>query len=599
LTGDASFNNIPILQIGLKYCASNVQLYHDHTVREKIDRFCKKIIIKQYWKEAERLNPTVHPLIYSPLIKLPPSDWNPPNPNPFISFILNNLKNDLLQKINTQALPRQSHIKDGYQSTLTELLNNPSIRVVPSDKNMGLCIMPTEMYRRITQAALSDPGKYRRLSQFRVDRLTREAEETKVYAIISLQGGRFRNWVQALHYIRAADPNSFSVFYTIPKLHKAMNANGDPLTRPITGTKPDNIQYRISKVIGIWLNVQIFNISNSPILKNSMELVDALKLPRYQSIQGDIMFSCDIVNMYGEIRLGDLYTKIRRAMQLTSENDMFLIRQALGNNIFTWAGEYYEQIEGIAMGAPAAAAAANLYMFLIMDKPLLARYRNTGKLILYRRYIDDSFGIFRGTLLEYYDMIGFVRNTLRQSGLEITEKNSYDEIDFLDVVLYKPAPNFPIATKVFQKPGNTYQYLTYHSSHPDTIKRGFIRGELIRYKRICSLESDYNTIRSALWQRLRLRGYPRDYLLPIFRRNHLQSTLPNPEITPTTLSLNFTRNPINGALHESIRIAEMELRLFNPEIRLLLTFKMKRNTGSLLISSPLRENQLNYINDRG
>jgi hypothetical protein len=452
------------------------------------------------------------------------------------------------------------------------------------------------MYWRITEAALSDPGKYRRLSQYRVNRLTFEAEETKVHAMISLQGGRFRNWDQALKYIREAKPNCISAFYTIPKLHKPLTGNGDPLTRPITGTKKNNIHYRISKVIGIWLNVHISNIRNSTILTNSMALIETLKHPRYRSIENDILFTFDIVNMYGEINLGDLYSKIRRAMQLTSENDMFLIRQALGTNIFTWAGNYYEQIQGIAMGAPAAAAAANLYMLLILDIPLLSRY-SREKLILYTRYIDDSFGIYRGTEAEYFDFLQFIRVLIHP--LKITEKHSLESVDFLDLVIYKPALNFPIATKVYQKPGNTYDYLVYQSAHPDSMKRGFIKGELIRYKRICTLQSDYEIIKSELWHRLRLRGYPLDFLLPIFRRQPLHLTTPDLGNAPTTLALNFTRNPINGLLHESIRQAEFELRLLYPNIRLLLTFKMKRNTRSLLVSSPLRDNQLIYVNDLG
>ncbi|KAF8478757.1 hypothetical protein F5888DRAFT_1574654, partial [Russula emetica] len=55
---------------------------------------------------------------------------------------------------------------------------------------------------------------------------------------------------------------------------------------------------------------------------------------------------------------------------------------------------------------------------------------------------------------------------------------------------------------------NTYAYLPFHSYHTIAQKRGFIKGEAIRYARICTKETDFKLMVKLFTLRLQRRGYP-------------------------------------------------------------------------------------------
>jgi hypothetical protein len=127
------------------------------------------------------------------------------------------------------------------------------------------------------------------------------------------------------------------------------------------------------------------------------------------------------------------------------------------------------------------------------------------------------------------------------------------------------------------------------------MKRGFIKGELIRYHRICSLASDFRTIRSLLWERLRARGYPLEFLLPIFQRYPSPSNSNPPARSLNVLVVDHSRTIIYGKLQTLLRDAETDLKLVDPDLQLLLAYKMGKNLGSRMLRSPLTQAQLDYL----
>lgn len=592
LTNNKLYNNCTTLQIGLKYCPPNPMLSFNFKTRAGISRFLQLIEIKHHWMQYEAENPRYVKPFYSKLIKLAPGTWLPNTTPRQMRSILLKLRKRLksaieLQKKPTRSLPRR---KDGYEINLHDILKNPSIKIIQSDKNMGLCIIPTEMYIRMTRLALSDRLKYRILPNYRRRRIEFDNEQMKMLAITLLQSSRFKNWNQALNYVRQSDDKAISSFYILPKMHKQRLPNGDPATRPIVANKRNNIFYRTSKVIAIWLNGIISKIRNSPILTNSLQLINHFKQQEILSVERDILFTFDIDNMYGEIDLNNLYSILYRNLGL-NQKDMQLLRIALGNNIFKWYDNHYEQIKGIAMGAPASAPAANLYMFFKLDKPLCNIFPR-DKLIYYTRYIDDSHGLFRGSENEYSIFIDTVKILI--APLTLKEKHSFKEVDFLDLTIFKPQQHSTLHTKVYQKEGNNYQYLPYPSSHPISMKQGFILGELIRYKRICTKQNDFDSIKAQLWNRLRNRGYPVNFLIPLFRRNLVISNNREQQNTPSTLILSYSRHPINSVVRDIMVSAEKELLHYIPELKLVLSFKLARSLGSKLIQADLRGDQIEY-----
>lgn len=62
-----------------------------------------------------------------------------------------------------------------------------------------------------------------------------------------------------------------------------------------------------------------------------------------------------------------------------------------------------------------------------------------------------------------------------------------------------------------------YLYIPFESFHPASNKKASIKGELMRYARNSFTFKTFSETRDKFWKRLRLRGYPVGFLLPLFR----------------------------------------------------------------------------------
>ena len=191
-----------------------------------------------------------------------------------------------------------------------------------------------------------------------------------------------------------------------------------------------------------------------------------------------------------------------------------LARIVFENNFLTseLSNDIFHQTFGIAMGTPFAVTAANAFM-LRHEKNIVNQY--SQYLQLYKRFIDDIIVVWTGPrdlLLEFINAL----NT-KDDRIKITFDISDSSIPFLDLLLFKDREKNTIQFCTFQKPLNKYLYIPFESFHPASNKRAFIKGELMRYARNSSNFTTFADTRELFWKRLRLRGYPYHFLLPLFR----------------------------------------------------------------------------------
>ena len=146
------------------------------------------------------------------------------------------------------------------------------------------------------------------------------------------------------------------------------------------------------------------------------------------------------------------------------------------------------------------------------EKDIVEQYSQF--LVLYRRFIDDIFAIWcgpRDTLLKFLGAL----NT-KNDRIKLTHCISDSSISFLDLCLYKDNSSSVLQFSTYQKPLNKYLYIPFESFHPSSNKKAFIKGELMRYARNSSSFKSFCETRDKFWKRLRLRGYPFKFLLPLF-----------------------------------------------------------------------------------
>ena len=117
---------------------------------------------------------------------------------------------------------------------------------------------------------------------------------------------------------------------------------------------------------------------------------------------------------------------------------------------FLYDGQYYDQIDGVAMGSPLGPKLANLFMGHF-EKEWLHSYN--GPLVLhYRRYVDDIFCVFEKE--EHIEPFLLYLN-IQHPNIQFTvERESNGSLPFLDVLIERSSTS-TFKTTTYRKPTYT------------------------------------------------------------------------------------------------------------------------------------------------
>ncbi|VDL83024.1 unnamed protein product [Nippostrongylus brasiliensis] len=139
--------------------------------------------------------------------------------------------------------------------------------------------------------------------------------------------------------------------------------------------------------------VQLFKFVPSH-LPNTNAFLEKLRSVRVDE-DGLVFESFDVTALYTNVSNSEALQAVHEILLehqtdlnlygLSVGQTMSLLSECLMCNVFKWAGQYFKQIRGLAMGQRLAPVLAVVFMSKI-EAPLLLRHP-----ILYCRYIDDCF----------------------------------------------------------------------------------------------------------------------------------------------------------------------------------------------------------------
>lgn len=112
---------------------------------------------------------------------------------------------------------------------------------------------------------------------------------------------------------------------------------------------------------------------------------------------------------------------------------------------FLFNGEYFDQIDGVAMGSPLAPVLANIFMSH-HEKIWIDNF-NGSKPLFYRRYVDDIFALFNChyDAIKFYDFINKQHKNIKFTMETEIEK----KLSFLDISSVKSSTS--LTTSIFRK----------------------------------------------------------------------------------------------------------------------------------------------------
>ena len=461
--------------------------------------------------------------------------WEPPKvPNPaveeYLSEVESRLQNELkrLDSHPAKHFTTRQYSPPWFHKILLEIKENKEILVTEADKNMGTVVIKTSEYIKHGLGQLNDrntyitcdsPPNYNHiwtvlkaiLSKY--NQLTYRPQNKNQDVLTTIS--------KFLLQLEGRDELKLGSFYMLMKVHKTPLA-GRPIVSSI-----NTITYFASKYIDYKLQPIYKRIPSY--VGSSQDLLLILESLKFTNNKDCFILCADVDSLYPNIPKVKGLAMMRESIFLRNQllpenrltvNDINLICDlmefVLDNNYFTFGDLIFKQVNGTAMGTPAAVVFACL--FLDNHEHNVMTSTNVQPL-LYRRFIDDIFAVFKCK----QDAELFIQTfssdvnlpTIKCSNFTISDKEGI----FLDLHIFK-GKRFTernlMDIKIYQKPQNKYLYIPLNSFHPKSVFPSYIKAELNRYRFTCTGDEDFLTVKDDFFKRLTARGYPNDFLTPIF-----------------------------------------------------------------------------------
>ena len=238
------------------------------------------------------------------------------------------------------------------------------------------------------------------------------------------------------------------ILYGLPKIHK----ENTPMRPVLSSINTHN--YKLAKFLIPHIKEWA---TNEYTLENSYDFFDILK--DFRTEQDFYMVSFDIDSLYTNVPIKEaikivadkMYINNNSFRGLSKSKFTELLQLVVNDSYFIFNDEYYKQVDGLAMGNPISATLANIFL-CNHESQWLDNCPPAFKPILYRRYVDDTFIIFK----QKNDAINFF-NYLNNQHPNVTftkEEENERKLPFLDVLVTKSLNN-NLEMQVYRKPTYT------------------------------------------------------------------------------------------------------------------------------------------------
>ena len=354
------------------------------------------------------------------------------------------------------------------------------------------------------------------------------------------------------------------------KIKKEELGHAIPSLRPINSSIRA-FNYKLAKYLSELLNPVI---PSQHCTTDSFTFVNDIKQIR---LNEKFLVSFDVVNLFTNVPLDetidlavDMVFDHYKDIQMSRVQMRKLFIFATKQTHFKYDGQYYDQIDGVAMGSPLGPKLANLFMG-VHEKAWLSSY-NGPKVLYYRRYVDDIFCIFENE--EHVTPFLTYLNSKHKNIQFTLEKEANSSLPFLDILITKS--DLPhLETTTYRKSTYTGLLTNFTSFISMTYKIGLIRTLVDRACKINSkdqtLKSDIKFIQKTLQQN----SYPQN-ILARFMSSNLSITEPVPstpiinETTPRYYKLPFI-GKYSTQVSEKIKILIKKYCKPTTNIRLIFT----------------------------
>ena len=258
-----------------------------------------------------------------------------------------------IQALSTWYIKQNRRIpQDSAVDKVSKYLRQNGLLAIPFDKGVGFCVMRCSEYESKLNDILNGP----QFIKLEIEDSDVKKHESKINRILADLKKKNSISEEFYHQIRSTGAQPARM-YGLAKAHKS----GTPL-RPVLSL-PGSCYYNINKAMTKFFEkVPGANIETST--QRSKEALEKVKLE-----ENEHLFSLDVKSLYTNVPVQEaIEIAVRKAYAQPNKPSMRksvfkkLLELAVCNVHFKANGIWYQQIDGVAMGASLAVVLANLWL---------------------------------------------------------------------------------------------------------------------------------------------------------------------------------------------------------------------------------------------
>ena len=423
---------------------------------------------------------------------------------------------DGLQKSDMKAkflgiFHRYSKVKTTKQTkedddVIRNLAKNQEIAILRQDKGRGVVIMDRSVYDRKCKQFL-DSEKFVKLDSDPTATFQSKMQRT----LLSMKNAFDAKTYKKL-YPSSSRPG---LFFGLAKVHKVPKGVKDVEVLPLRPVISNigTATYETSKYLAELLKPLSKSQYTIESTKDFIAKVRGINVPEQYS-----MMSFDVEGLFTNVPLeftinvilDKIYTKKLVKTKLKRKEMEKLLWLCTTGLHFTFNGEVYRQIDGVAMGSPLGPVLANVFMVELEERLVPTMEQDMP---LWYRYVDDTFTYIKESEIE---KVKEILNAFHPSIKFTCEKEEGQKISFLDVLVQRNSD--VITTDIYRKKTDTNIYINWNSFSPQVWKIGTLKGLLKRAYVICSDETKINSeIKHLRNVFIHINQYPRKVVDEVIR----------------------------------------------------------------------------------
>ena len=402
------------------------------------------------------------------------------NENDILDPLAASLKNTAYDCLHSYDAKSQQNLPCDEAEALKSLLKDDNIVIQKSDKGNSVVILNKVDYVDRMKELLAETSKFRKLN-IDSDKDYNFIHNQELRITRELRNLRDKGVLNDTDYANLTPTGSRpSILYGLSKVHKPL-VDGMPKLRPILSAI-NTPTYKLSQFL-----VKVLKpfTTNQYTTKDSFSFAEDI---RKQSSTA-YMSSLDVDSLFTNIPLDEtidicvelLFKDNDIAHGLNKSEFRTLLSLATKESFILFDGNYYQQIDGVAMGSPLGPTLANIFLCK-HEQNWLSDCPIEFKPIYYKRYVDDIFLLFNSP--DHLVMFKSYMNSQHRCMNFTSEMEYNNSLPFLDVNVMRDKHTF--ITSIYRKPTFSGVYTNYDSFLPSMYKLNLISTLMFRAYTICS-----------------------------------------------------------------------------------------------------------------